>query len=466
MVYSHRLAFSTYCELAQVYGALSKQPSPHKHTPDLTVPNSVGTTLTKSPSPATDTVEQEREHMRSSPRRPSRGTGSKQSPNQDGGSKLEREWTKERARDSYLAWVMIKTAQYNLDIMRNLQILVSEFHKEENTKQISDKILEDLSDFALLELCPQVEYIQLLTYSSEVPPIEMLSPSTQCTCTTGFNWFKIAGYFNTLLQQCYWQKAALNLSHSQWGLHYHTLTPLIYPKCRALLSFLNTHCQQFAKTCKLPPLPVPLVLQPSQQKRTSSAGVSISAQPGGGSPLDCYLTAVDAELTVLWTKPFLVPSRKEYDSNVNDFTVGYFAMNLKSVRTLNPGNLGSYGFESQVVTVSTTSLTELYTLWEDVALSTKAFLDTKPIVRPISRSPSKQKKSEKGLKVPPELVKRVEDAVYQLAEVFNLKMTKEQLPKLELHSVVGVAKILEPFSSVTAKGDVYYFFKSLFSAIP
>lgn len=39
-----------------------------------------------------------------------------------------------------------------------------------------------------------------------------------------------------------------------------------------------------------------------------------------------------------------------------------------------------------------------------------------------------------------------------------------QLPKVDLSSVSQIAKVLEPFSQSTVKGDIYYFFKSLFGS--
>ena len=482
-----RLTFTSFCELAQLYITSSKlarpppQAKPRASIIDSPAPAPAPGPLPrslKSPAPTcTSSSDQEQSlPMPSSSRRSSRsGMSSKpSSQEQDKSSKAEREWLKERGRESYLAWCMVRSALHSCSTSQQLQVLASELHNEEISRHLTDKMLDDLPDFVLLDLCPSENFLQALATDVRSPPIEMMLPSTQYADTTGLTWFKIIGYFYKLLQTCFWQKAALNATRSPWMLHYGEQTPSTYSKCKALLNFLLQHCPPF-KSCKLPSLPPLLSLSAAQRQSGGSSGV----QSAVVQQADAYLSAADNELTVLWMKPFLslrpdsrelddlddVVKDKEIKEADSDSIVGYFALNQKSVRTSVPPNLSSFGFESHIVRISVRQLSELHTLWKDLATTSKIVLaESRASSRPMSRSPSKQKKIEKPSQVPAELVECLEKAVINLAEAFGSKLSKEQIPKLELQSVATVAKILEPFTHATIKGDAYCFIKSLFNS--
>ena len=405
-------------------------------------------------------------------------------------SRMEREWMRERGRESYLAWCMIKSAIQCGKASRQLTALSSELHNEEVTKQLPDKILDDLPDFVLLDLCTAENCLdQLATIKGEVPVIETMLPSAQHADTTGLTWFKILGYFSKLLRTCFLQKSLLNVATSSlpsWSLRYSEVTASTFSKCKALFSFLLQHCPSF-KGCRLPPLsPLISLSAASGGQRQGGGGGVQSAGGGGGQQSDqfSHLNATDSELTVLWTKPFVTikPDSLQPDSKGSeassgaceqgderkcddDLTIGYFALNQKAVRTSMPPNISSFGFESHAVKMSVAKLTQLHSLWRELSTTSNTVLvESRSSSRPLSRSPSKQKKMEKPLRVPPELVEQLEAAVIDLAKAFGSTLTRDQIPKLELHGVAAIAEILKPFSTKTVKGEAYFFFRGIFNS--
>ena len=398
-------------------------------------------------------------------------------------TKTEREWVKERGRESYIAWCMTKSALQCHAALQQFRALCSELHNREITKHLTDKMLDDLPDFALLDLCPQENSpLDALALDTQVvPPIEVMLPSAQYVNTTNITWFKLLVYYRKLLHSCFWQKDSLHTTKSRqssWNLHYNELTPSTHSKCTALLSFLSHHCPPF-KGCHLPSLP-PLLTLSSAGHQHPSGGT----QPTSGQQTDTYLLAADGELTVMWTKPIFTlwdsisavkngtmdrQSCVEDDEGRNEVgdsedVMGYFALNQKSVRTFLPPNLSSYGFESHTVRTSAEKLSQLYALWQELATSSKAVLvESRSSSRAMSRSPAKQKRMEKPFRVPPNLAESLETAVIDLAKVLGSRLTKEQIPKLELQNVSAVAQVLQPFGEVTVKGEAYHFFRGLFN---
>ena len=485
-----RLLFANFCELASLYSTSSKRLKPLFKSPKTPkTPGSTGSSSSsdtppmsqqkslKMPTPSTPSNQEQLQQRISSPRRPSASRMSNKPPSQeqDRVSKAEREWNRERGRESYLAWCMVKCAMHSLCASQQLTVLASELHNEEVTKKISDKVLDDLPDFVLLDLCPSENLLQTLATDvnqGHTPPIEAMLPSTQLADTTNLTWFKVIGYFNYLLQHCFWQKNALNTmttsTASPWLLHYSELTPSSYSKCKSLLTFLLQNCPLF-KNCKLPSIPPLLSISPVGQ-RPSGGSQSAAMQQA-----DTYLSAADNELSVVWTSPYLANESCEEETEKAkisgetngksaDIVVGYFALNQKAVRSSIPSNLSSFGFESYIVKISPKRLSELHVTWQDLAAASKAVLmESRSSSRPLSRSPSKQKKLEKPFRVPPELVETLELAVINLAEALGSKVTRDQIPKLELQNVSAIAQVLRPFGETTVKGEAYCFFKSLFN---
>ena len=484
-----RLLFTNFCELASLYSASSKQPKPFYPKTPKTPGTGDTPPATQQKSLKTSTVgtlsNQEPVPQRvPSPRRPSVSRMSNKPPSQeqDRVSKAEREWNRERARENYLAWCMVKCATHSLSASQQLTVLASELRNEEVTKRITDKVLDDLPDFVLLDLCPSENLLQTLAtdvHRGDAPPIEAMLPSTRHADMTNLTWFKIIGYFNYLLQHCFWKKNALSTTASSpWLLHYNEFTPSAYSKCKSLLTFLLQNCPPF-KTCRLPATPPLLSLSPAGQ-RPSGGSHSAAIQQA-----DTYLSAADNELSVIWTSPFLAPLARKAGTNVScegetekakisnseenalsgdDIIMGYFVLNQRAVRTSIPSNLSSFGFESYIIKMPSKKLSELHTIWQDLATASKSILmESRSSSRPLSRSPSKQKKLEKPFRIPSELVESLELAVINLAEALGLVLTRDQIPKLELQNVSTIAQVLRPFGNTTVKGEACCFFKSLFN---
>lgn len=277
------------------------------------------------------------------------------------------------------------------------------------------KAIADLPDFAVLELCPSEQLVGMLTSCLDVPPVEALLPSTQSVVTSNVNLFKIAGYFSKLTKQCFWQKSSLSLSNSNWQLHHYALTPSIYPKAKALLSFLTAHSQVFPRSCKLP--------MPPQSVFPLSVSKSTPPLPPSASTTEPHLIAGETELTAVWMSPF--PLQIPNTESVSEQRiVGYFAMNARAVHTQSVSSTTTLGIETHIVHTTVKGLEEVYRVWDELADSTKAYIDARATTRPVSRSPSKQKKSEKALKVPQELVECLNSALELLRDTFDTKVNE------------------------------------------
>ena len=291
--------------------------------------------------------------------------------------------------------------------METMLQFVSQVNNDESVKPLPLKVTSELPDFAVLDLCSTEELTTLLTYSAKPPPVKSLLPSSQTVVTTGLNMFKIAGLFRQLVEMCSWQKPSLGLSDSNWELHHHTLTSSLYPKAKALLDFLSTYSQQF-RSLKIPPIPASL----------------FPVKPSTPEP---HVMAGDTELTVVWTNPFPLDSTG-YD------IVGYFALNAKSIRSQSASNSSQTGgVDTHTVRTTVRELEELCRQWEELGEMASTFIEGRSSTRPMSRSPTKQKKSEKTLKVPPEIVDGCARAVDGLKAVLGLKSTEVRLTDSGLH---------------------------------
>ncbi len=397
LVHCHRLAFACYAELAEQFAAISNQSNPFQQQTEA--PEA-------SPVPRGDTATERF-------RRNSQVFSRALLQDQERACKAEKEWLRAKAREAYGAWCLTRAAQQVLQSGHNLQLLTAELHNEEVTQLLSEKTLAELPDFALLELSSSSSVLSVLANSTDVVPVQVLAPSAQAVGNSlaGLNWFHVITYTRALLWKCFWQKSSL--PPSNWSLHYNTLTPLIYPKCKAMVAFIANHFQPFSTRCQLPPPPIPLLLSstPAHVPRQKTPG-SLPATPGHQSAVPSrhadlpYPTAASTELTVVWYKAFL-PALKQGGTAAplsTDSTTGLFALNLKSLKTHPPPNIGSAEIEVHIVRASASALAELYSSWEELATLAKAYLETRGIVRPVSRSPSRQKRmTEKSQKTPPEL---------------------------------------------------------------
>lgn len=305
-------------------------------------------------------------------------------------------------------WYLVKLALQSIEVLANLQQYVSQIHNEDATKHV----MKDLPDFAALDLCPPTHLITMLGSSPDILLVESVLPSSPSVDTSKLNLFKVAGYFSKLAEQCSWNTSSLSVSNSNWHLHHHVLTPCVYPKAKALLSFLMTQSKSFSKISRLPSPPVGIFTHPTSK---SSQPVIPSA-----ATIESYLTASEAELTTVWTSPLQLPHSRT-DGITEKHITGYFAMNTKAVRAQNVDSSTSLGLNVHIVHTLVNDLEELYKVWNELAASMKVYIDSKASSRPVSRSLTKQKKVDKSMKVPQELVESLNSAIDQLRVTFGAK---------------------------------------------
>ena len=398
-----------YCELARSFAVHSRQSFKPPLSQELAAP------VRSSPLPGDHT---KRSSSRASLKTP------QQEPEREKTHKAEKEWAKEREREAYNAWALVKTALQTQSAVHNLQLLTSELHNQEATKPIPDKVLAELPDFVLLDLCQSKDVLSVLRTSLEPPSIQTLAPRSQLPQQAGVSWFKVAVYAEGLMQQCFWQKATL-VSDTDWGLHYYSLTASVYAKCCAVVEFLSKHFSHFAKKSTLPP-PPPLLLSSTSSSSAPPATPLPSTHVGGQSvappQTEAYLTAGDGEVSVVWYRPF-----PTCHSPSSDILIGLFALNSKAIKTHPPPNVGTSGVEVYSVTTSVSALSTLHSSWEELAAAAKTFHDMRAASRPVSRSPSKRKKSEKALKAPAELQSKLTQAVQLLCATFGQQRTEVSL---------------------------------------
>ena len=334
------------------------------------------------------------------------------------GSEDAARWDKEHWKEGYLAWCMIKLALQTSTAEKSFQALVLTVQNNDLTKPLSDRVLQDLPDFALHELCPQSEAMDILMSQIDILPIESHMPSKQQRLDVGLNWFKIINYCYRLIQRCYWQKAPLDLSTSEWNLHYHSMTPFLHTKAKAMVSFLSAHCSSF-KACLIPPLP------------RSAFQQGIGVLPKKISSCEPHLTAHESEVVIYWHKDNhpVVPSCDSVPISEpileSDRITGYFAMNHRSVQYPNNSDSHYLGLETHIVHISNKKLSELHESWKELTRRVNAYLEAKANTRPVSRSPSKQKKKDAMMQPPEELVKAVAEGVKKAAKIFGKRKTKE-----------------------------------------
>ncbi len=289
------------------------------------------------------------------------------------------------------SWLFLKLASRTDQYMEILNQFVSQVSNEEATKPLLLRILSELPDFVLAYLSPISPENKSLWTSVSVPSLKTLLPSSQTPCTSGLTFIKLAGHLRELLSQCFWQKASLGLTASNWCVHTHTLSHQVYPLVKALCVFLSTHSAHLR-------------------------GLKPPTLPGARVTPEQHLTASENELTVVWTSPYPTEALPEA-------IVGYFALNAKPIRS---GSVGSdallQGVGCHVIKTTLTSLEEVGKMWEDLGELMNKYLDNK--TRPVSRSPTKQKKSERSVKVSQETMDTSARAVDALKALLCVTTSK------------------------------------------
>lgn len=329
---------------------------------------------------------------------------------------LESKW-ETGGKEGYLSWCMIKSAMKISQSRQTLLGYASSTNTPEMTKPLPEKILHELPDFVLLELQAQCESLDTLSNKPVLLPIDSLLPSKQFRPKVSLNWFKIINYYSRLVQSCFWRKFTLHLPDSDWELHSNFVTTSIYPKTKALFSFLVSHCPSF-KACMMPSL---------QHLSMLPGGIHTS----GGTSVhrDSHLVASDTDATVMWYSnpfsPLLAPPQLgrggAEELPTSDRIAGYFALNSKVVSFPLHTEPHLLGMETYVIHTSLRKLMELHKRWEELGKAVSTWLDAKAALRPISRSPSKQKKAEKSIQPPEEVVRGIPKAVREAAIFLDSK---------------------------------------------
>lgn len=329
----------------------------------------------------------------------------------------------------YATWCVVKTAQQTSVAIHNLELLTAGLFNEETVRKLSSEAFASLPDFALLHLCQSTTIIDTLATGQSCLPTSTLTPSMHASNMAELSWFRVLRYSKSLLQRCFW---GISTSYpSSWALQCHCLTPAYAPQAQAMVSFLQHHFTPFAASCKLPSLPpfISIHVPPSLGQPPTSCSFPLSSPAMSSKEYD-HLMVTENELTVMWFKPCLpelkhhlvntkhppmsrmdvsitekLTSESLHRKNEPGVLLGLFAFNNKSLRSLLPTNLGSCGVKVIAVSTSEAMLSYLIKEWDKLQSLAKTYLDTEAIPpRPLSRSPSKQKKSEKAAqKVPTEL---------------------------------------------------------------
>jgi hypothetical protein len=331
------------------------------------------------------------------------------------GMELKGAW-EQGGKDCYLAWCMVKSALKTTSARQVLQGFASAANNLDLIKSLTERVRQDLPDFVLLDLYPQCKSLETLTNKPVLLPVESLLPSRQYRPKVKLNWFKIISYYNRLVQRCSWQKASLGLQDSNWGLHYNHMTPLVFTKAKAVHSFLCTYCPHF-RTSVIPTLPQPTML-PSGAANVST----LHREP--------HLTAGEMDATVIWyanpMPPSLFTNRIGMGDDaevvpISDRITGYFAMNMRSVSFPVQCEPHLLGIETHMVHTSLKKLSALHEQWKEMGKDAAVYLDSKSSMRPISRSVSKQKRADKNIQPPEELLKNITKAVKEVASFFESK---------------------------------------------
>lgn len=330
------------------------------------------------------------------------------------GSNIQQQQQRSCDRDTRMTWRLIKSAQSVHTAKEALRVLTSAADSPAMTRPLSKKLLQELPDFVVSELCagPGVgvgDEEDSLIAKTVVLPLESLVPSKQqqhivLLRAASLNWFRIVNYYSRLIQRCYWHRDPLQLHHSDWYLHHHAMTGPLHVKARILLKFLTKHCPAI-KGCLLPTPPT----------------YSTHVKNDGGASHDPHMTAEGMEVTILWHS-IHCPSPLEATPTIATPTgrlAGYFAMSQKPVSSY--GGSGSAGLCVFILHTTLGALTDLHQLWQHVAALAADYLAVKAGTRPVSRSPVKQRKTEKAMQPPEELVKGVAETVRNTALLFNCK---------------------------------------------
>ena len=386
-----RLAYTTFLGLAELYCKSSKQTYPSKK-PASSI--AVTTSISHASPSATMSLEDPNVQL------------------------ADTDWERQRKLEAYLAWAMIKTALQVSASQLAFRNLISASHQDNMTKLLNDRALQNLPDFAFLEIDACVDstsgidddILHCLTKNTVVLPVHRLLPRNQFKNTKNLTWIKVLNYYHHLTQRSVWQKTSLQISDSDWGLHYHSATPSLHLKSRIMYMYLSNHCSQFKATCLIPPLPHCSIHHLGQIFKIVGRNHTKS---------ELFLTAGDTDLSLIWHGD---PLPLLFHSNVAtlpgcEMLTGYFAFNVHTLQCPTQNTLQSLGIEVHVIHTTLAELSELHQTWLDLEENCRVFLQHKDkLVRPVSRS-----KHKKHLNPPECLMKQMANAVREMAGLFKIK---------------------------------------------
>lgn len=253
-------------------------------------------------------------------------------------------------KHKYLSWCAVKMASHCLQMIDKLKQLTSEVHNEEMASQIPSKLLSELPQFAVLNLCGSNSLLLSLLTTLNIPVIDDLLPPSQ---TNGLTWFTLLEYFKSTLNHSF-------VPDGLWQSHTHHLSSRFIPKVQALFSFLVAHCSNFKALFVLPSLPELFRLPPD------NAILSV-------------LTASENEMSVLW-----------YSSSIAGSIRGYMAFNDKPVKSVMHRMSHNMGIDVFTFVTTHEQLQKLCCVWNKLANTCTAYLASQS-TRPLSRSPSRMK---------------------------------------------------------------------------
>jgi len=331
----------------------------------------------------------------------------------------ETEWDYQKKRHAYLSWAMVKTVAQVNSRQQRFKRLISEAHHENVTRLLDNYSLQILPNFAAFELCPSGyidsstnsggdNIVQVLENTQTVLPIAKLLPKNQeVQGAMNITWIKVLNFYYQLVQRCQWHKKSLEVSWSDWNLHYHAATPTLYLKVQAMHAFLSTQFLAF-KECQSPPFP-----RFNLQQQTGHLYRLISLNP---SNLEQHLTAGECELTLIWHSMCHAPI---LTSGPEDQLTGYFAFNHRPLQIPLQAAYYSTGINVFHVDTTTAKLAKLQQEWVMLIEDCHDYrhVNEKSMYRSVA---SHSSKAQKNLQMSAKLIKQLNESVRSLATVFGV----------------------------------------------
>ena len=328
----------------------------------------------------------------------------------------ESEWERQRKKDSYLAWGLIKSALQVSASQQALQNLVSSLHDENMSMPLSVRAIRSMPDFAYLDICAYIDSVgkrsPSLNKKTAILPVHDLLPQDQFKSTSNLTWIKVLHYYYCLVQRCVWHKTSLHVPDCEWGLHYHSATADLHLKAKVMCTYLSNHCTPFRTSCAIHPLPRFLVQHSGQVHKTASHNPTKPEQ---------HLIAGEKELSLLWhgdPLPLLLHQEVGCSVPASERVTGYFAFNICAVPSPVTTSLHSLSMEVHVVHTSLSELSRVHQMWVDLEESCQTLM----LHKQVGRSASTSSKGTELIQPSEQLVKQMDDAVSGIAALLKVEV--------------------------------------------